>query len=73
MYVKTMIYMQDLARRFRDDEDGLALTEYLVLLGLLTATLIGAITAFGDGLETTWDAWTTWITANLGAPVTPQP
>ncbi|MBE0454146.1 MAG: Flp family type IVb pilin [Roseovarius sp.] len=63
-----MIYMQDLVRRFRDDEDGLALTEYLVLLGLLTATLIGAITLFGDALEGAWGEWTTWIGAELGAP-----
>ncbi|MDT8327019.1 MAG: Flp family type IVb pilin [Roseovarius sp.] len=68
MYVKTMIYMNDLVRRFRDDEEGLALTEYLVLLGLLTAALIGAITLFGGALTTAWGEWTTWIGGNLGSP-----
>jgi Flp pilus assembly pilin Flp len=31
--------------RFRKDEDGIALTEYLVLLGLLVAGVIGAVIA----------------------------
>jgi len=69
MYLKTMIYMKDLGRRFRDDEDGLALTEYLILLGLLTGVVIVAVTAFGTNLGTVWTNWANWITdANLNVP-----
>jgi pilus assembly protein Flp/PilA len=69
MYLKTLIYMKDLGRRFRDDEDGLALTEYLILLGLLTAAVIGAVTTFGDNLSTTWTSWAGWASgAELQAP-----
>ncbi len=72
MYLKTMIYMKDLSRRFRDDEDGLALTEYLILLGLLTGAVIAAVGLFGDGLNTAWTTWSTWIgSADVGAPAAP--
>lgn len=54
--------------RFKKEEDGVALTEYLVLLGLLTAALIAAIIAFGGSLTTAWTSWTTWMGNNVGAP-----
>ena len=54
--------------RFSKDEDGLALTEYLVLLGLLTGTLILAVVAFGGALNTQWAAWTAWISGELTPP-----
>lgn len=53
-------------RRFRKDEEGLALTEYLILLGLLTGAVILAVIAFGDGLGTAWQAWGTWFTNESG-------
>ena len=54
---------------FYHDEEGLALTEYLILLGLLTAAVITAVTLFGDNLALVWDDWAQWITvARLGAP-----
>jgi pilus assembly protein Flp/PilA len=54
-------YGTGLVRRLRDEEDGLALTEYLILLGLLTAAVILAVTAFGTALGNQWGAWATWI------------
>ena len=54
--------------RFSNEEDGLALTEYLVLLGLLTGLLIGAIILFGNTLNTEWRAWSAWIGTNLNPP-----
>ena len=68
MITSMQTYVLDLMRRFHSEEEGLALTEYLVLLGLLTAALIAAIIAFGGALSATWVAWTSWITLNLGAP-----
>jgi pilus assembly protein Flp/PilA len=41
----------------RKDRSGLALTEYLILLGLLTAAVITAVALFGTNLAA---AWTTW-------------
>ncbi|MBC7164159.1 MAG: Flp family type IVb pilin [Roseovarius sp.] len=52
---------KDLGRRFRDDEDGLALTEYLILLGLLTGAVIVAVTTFGTDLSDAWQGWADWI------------
>ncbi len=61
-------YITDLVRRYHSEDEGLALTEYLVLLGILTAALIAAIGLFGDALNVVWRDWTTWIGANLKAP-----
>jgi pilus assembly protein Flp/PilA len=47
--------------KFRKEEDGLALTEYLVVLGLLIGGVIVAVEAFGGGLSTVWTNWTTWV------------
>lgn len=57
MIIKAITMLQT----FRKEEDGLALTEYLVLLGLLVGGVILAVTAFGNGLDNAWDAWATWI------------
>lgn len=61
-YVMTKLMM------LRDQRDGLALTEYLILLGLLTAAVIGAVTAFGDQLGILWESWVTWLEGLDGAP-----
>ena len=68
MITSMQTYVLDLMRRFHSEEEGLALTEYLVLLGLLTGALILAIIAFGGALSDVWEAWTLWITNNLSAP-----
>lgn len=45
------------------DRSGLALTEYLILLGLLTAAVIAAVLLFGTNLAAAWDGWATWVGA----------
>lgn len=55
--------------KFRKETSGLALTEYLILLGLLTAVVIGAVVIFGTELGANWQSWGTWMTnADLDAP-----
>ncbi|MDA5093104.1 hypothetical protein O2N63_03295 [Aliiroseovarius sp. KMU-50] len=55
--------------RFKHDEDGIALTEYLILLGLLTAAVIAAVLLFGEQLGVQWDSWAQWMQdSDLGAP-----
>ena len=61
-------YMVDLATRLKSEEDGLALTEYLILLGLITAAVIGAVLAFGNQLGFLWNSWATWLQGLNGAP-----
>ena len=69
--MKLISYVFDVQRRLRDDEDGLALTEYLILLGLLTGAVIGAVLLFGTGLSEAWEDWAAWMTAvNLGYDAT---
>jgi pilus assembly protein Flp/PilA len=50
---------------FVKDEEGLALTEYLILLGLLTAGVITAVIAVGGSLETAWENWADWFETNI--------
>lgn len=74
MYVTIIRHGLDAVRRFRKDQDGLALTEYLILLGLLTAAVIAAVLAFGGTLGDQWTTWSTWIGgADLGAPAPATP
>ncbi|MDA7427619.1 hypothetical protein PGB28_04050 [Primorskyibacter aestuariivivens] len=60
-------YVTGLVRRLRDEEDGLALTEYLILLGLLTAAVVLAVLAFGQALGAQWNLWQLFIN-DLNAP-----
>lgn len=61
-------YIQDLIIRFKDDEEGLALTEYVLLLGLLAGTVIAAVLLFGENLNTLWNGWATYMGTVSGAP-----
>lgn len=63
--------LKTLITRFRKDEAGLALTEYLILLGLLTAAVIAAVLLFGEQLGLNWQTWAVWMEdENLEAPAT---
>ncbi|MDK1490780.1 hypothetical protein QN219_11980 [Sinorhizobium sp. 7-81] len=52
-------------RAFAREEDGVALTEYLILLALLVGGVITAVTLAGTNLSTVWNGWAGWFTANL--------
>lgn len=47
----------ELYKTFAAEEDGIALTEYLVLLGLLIGGVIAAVTVAGDNLAEAWASW----------------
>lgn len=53
--------LKNLSTRFARDEDGIALTEYLILLGLLTGAVIVAVLLFGVNLGDQWDRWAVWV------------
>lgn len=44
-------------RAFAREEDGVALSEYLILLGLLVGGVIAAVTLAGENLATAWNGW----------------
>lgn len=44
-------------KAFAVEEDGVALTEYLILLALLVGGVIVAVTAAGDNLAAAWVTW----------------
>lgn len=63
--------MKTTLARFRREESGLALTEYLILLGLLTAVVITAVVLFGTELGANWTSWGEWMRDEaLEAPAT---
>jgi pilus assembly protein Flp/PilA len=66
MIIKAITTLQS----FRKEEDGLALTEYLLLLGLLTGAVIVSVITFGEGIAEGWRLWAAWIGtgSGLGGP-----
>lgn len=66
MIIKAIAFLQS----FRKEEDGLALTEYLVLLGLLLGGVIVAVGVLGTDLSTAWTEWSTYFRGenDLGVP-----
>lgn len=66
MIIKAITMLQS----FRKEEDGLALTEYLILLGLLVGGVIIAVGVLGTNLSTAWTEWSTYFTGanDLGVP-----
>ena len=60
--------LTEMLAAFGREEDGIALTEYLILMGLLIGGVIAAVTTAGGSLSTVWTSWSTWWTGNLTAP-----
>lgn len=54
--------IQYMINKFKHDEDGLALTEYLLLLGLLVGGVIVAVALFGTNLSGAWNNWAGFFT-----------
>jgi pilus assembly protein Flp/PilA len=53
MIIKAITMLQS----FRKEEDGLALTEYLILLGLLVGAVIASVLLIGTELSGAWESW----------------
>lgn len=47
-------------RVFAAEEDGVALTEYLILLGLLVGGVVTTVIAAGGNLDAAWASWGTF-------------
>ena len=59
-----MTKLAKIARRFRQDEDGAAMIEYSVLIGLITVATIAMIVAVGVWVTGAW----TGLEAALNPP-----
>ncbi len=68
--VKKMKKAIEIIGAFRREEDGVALTEYLVLLALLIGGVILAVTTAGENLALAWTSWGGWWTSTVSAPGT---
>ena len=63
---KVTSYLVDLMIRFHSEDEGIALSEYLVVLGLLIGGVIAAVLLFGQQLSLAWSNWANWIGTALG-------
>ncbi|RUV91901.1 Flp family type IVb pilin [Mesorhizobium sp. M1A.F.Ca.IN.022.07.1.1] len=48
--------LMTMARQFRDDENGAAMVEYTVLLGIITVAVIATIILVGGWVSGKWTA-----------------
>ncbi len=46
--------LMTMARQFRNDENGAAMVEYTILLGIITVAVIAAIVFVGGWVGTQW-------------------
>ncbi|RUM96357.1 Flp family type IVb pilin [Pseudaminobacter arsenicus] len=53
-----------MARQFRDDEDGAAMVEYTILLGIITVAVVGSVVIVGGWVGTKWTALSGTLAAN---------
>lgn len=62
--------LMTMTRQFRDDENGAAMVEYSILIGLITAATITFIVGVGAYVTNAWDtlcsALGTGCTSNVG-------
>jgi pilus assembly protein Flp/PilA len=61
---KSMRNAMQLMKRFARDEDGAALVEYTVLLGIMLVAVITTIGLVGGWMSTKWTALWTALSAN---------
>ena len=57
----------ELIKAFVREEEGIALTEYLILLGLLIGGVIAAVLFAGTNLAAAWNSWGSFFT-QVGYP-----
>jgi pilus assembly protein Flp/PilA len=59
--------MAKLLRRLRKDEEGAALVEYTVLIGIITVAVIALVVSVGDWVSFEWNALCTALNTAAGA------
>ncbi|MDF3214364.1 Flp family type IVb pilin [Mesorhizobium sp. M7A.F.Ca.CA.001.09.2.1] len=61
--------LMTMTRQFRDDENGAAMVEYTVLLGIITVAVIATVALVGTWVSTEW----TTLNTTLNTATTPAP
>ncbi|TPO11084.1 Flp family type IVb pilin [Mesorhizobium sp. B1-1-5] len=56
--------LMTMTRQFRDDENGAAMVEYTILLGLIAAATIATIVLVATWITGTWSALCTTLDTN---------
>ncbi|RUU27474.1 Flp family type IVb pilin [Mesorhizobium sp. M6A.T.Ce.TU.002.03.1.1] len=56
--------LMTMTRQFRDDENGAAMVEYTILLGIITIAVIASIVVVGAWVGARWTSLSTTLTAN---------
>jgi pilus assembly protein Flp/PilA len=59
------MYIRDLLERFAKQEEGIALTEYLMLLGLLSGGIISVVLVFSSTAAGKWESWSSWFSSGV--------
>ena len=60
--LKSLIYVQNIARRLKEDRSGVTLLEYSIMIGLITALVVVTVQQAGTWANTQW----TTLKANIG-------
>jgi pilus assembly protein Flp/PilA len=60
-----MTKIASIVRAFAREEDGVALTEYLILLGLLVGGVIVAVGVAGGSLSLAWGSWSSFFNSTV--------
>ena len=60
--LKAYFYVQDIARRLKEDRSGVTLLEYSIMIGLITALAVGTVKLAGTWVATQW----TTLSTNVG-------
>jgi pilus assembly protein Flp/PilA len=64
--------LMTMTRQFRDDENGAAMVEYTILLGIITVAVIASVIVVGTWVTGRWQGLTTAL-ATVPALPTPAP
>ena len=67
-----MTKFANMVRAFAREENGVALSEYLILLGLLVGGVIATVALAGTNLNTAWSNWGSFF-LTLDDKATPAP
>lgn len=63
MVTKFKLRIAETLAAFHADTRGIALTEYVLLMAVLVGGVVMTVSAFGDSLGDTWQAYASWLRA----------
>ncbi|WP_050596273.1 Flp family type IVb pilin [Mesorhizobium sp. WSM1293] len=65
--------LMTMTRQFRDDENGAAMVEYTVLLGIITVAVIASVIVVGTWVSGRWTGLTAALATVPALPAAPAP